>query len=144
MPENENRASASSRREFAGLAAGAALLASCRPSASKVPTFAPGIKMSVQVGGDPSAEDLQFVKQLGVEWVNLNTGGPGGTLENFRRLKKRVEEAGLKVWNIGNANVHNMEEVTLNLPGRDRKIAEYIEYLHNLAKIGVFYTTYAH
>ncbi|MCC6861362.1 MAG: mannonate dehydratase, partial [Bryobacterales bacterium] len=41
-------------------------------------------------------------------------------------------------------NVHNMEEVTLNLPGRDRKIAEYIEYLHNLAKIGVFYTTYAH
>jgi mannonate dehydratase len=145
MSEHRNRASKSSRREFAAVAAaGAAWLTAGRPARAKVPKFPPGIKISVQVGGNPTAEDLQFVKQLGVEWVNLNTGGPGGTLENFQRLKQRVEEAGLKVWNIGNANVHNMEEVTLNLPGRDRKIAEYIEYLNNLAKVGVFYTTYAH
>jgi mannonate dehydratase len=32
----------------------------------------------------------------------------------------------------------------LNLPGRDRKIEEYKTYLRNLAKAGIFYTTYAH
>jgi mannonate dehydratase len=37
-----------------------------------------------------------------------------------------------------------MPEVTLNLPGRDRKIEEYKQYLRNLAEAGVFYTTYAH
>jgi mannonate dehydratase len=37
-----------------------------------------------------------------------------------------------------------MPEVTLNLPGRDQKIEEYKTYLRNLAKAGIFYTTYAH
>ena len=55
-----------------------------------------------------------------------------------------MEAPRLKVWNIGNSNVHNMPEVTLNLPGRDEKIEEYKQYLRNLAKAGIFYTTYAH
>ena len=36
-----------------------------------------------------------------------------------------MDAAGLKVGNIGNISVHNMSEVTLNLPGRDAKIEEY-------------------
>jgi mannonate dehydratase len=133
------------RREFAKTGAAAMAAAGLPVSlAASTGTAGPGIKISIQVGGNPSDEDLQFVKQLGVDYVNINTGGADATLENFARLKTRVETAGLKVWNIGNSNVHNMEEVTLNLPGRDRKIEEYKQYLHNLAKTGVFYTTYAH
>src|SRR5206468_10034951 len=45
---------------------------------------------------------------------------------------------------IGNTSVHNMPEVTLNLPGRDEKIEEYKNYLRNLGKAGIHYTTYAH
>ena len=37
-----------------------------------------------------------------------------------------------------------MPEVTLNLPGRDEKIQEYKQYLRNLGKAGIGYTTYAH
>ena len=40
----------------------------------------------------------------------------------------RSKAAGLKVWNIGDCNVQNMEEVTLNLPGRDKKVEEYKSY----------------
>ncbi len=132
------------RREFARVGVAAAAAAGLRGTAAVADPAQPGIKISVQVGGNPSDEDLQFVRQLGVGYVNLNTGGADAILENFLRLKQRVESAGLKVWNIGNSNVHNMEEVTLNLPGRDRKIEEYKQYLQNLAKAGVFYTTYAH
>jgi mannonate dehydratase len=102
------------------------------------------VKVSLQISGEATDEDLQFAQQLGVEYVNIPSGGDRATLENFRRLKQRVEAAGLKVWNIGNSNVHNMPEVTLNLPGRDQKITEYIQYLRNLAEAGIFYTTYAH
>ena len=40
--------------------------------------------------------------------------------------------------------MHNMPEVTLNLPGRDRKIEEYKQYSRDLGKAGIHYTTYAH
>jgi mannonate dehydratase len=137
------------RRTFVRLAAGAAaggaagrtLLAA---PARKLDPLPPGIKVSLQIPTDPTDEDLQFANQLGVEYVNIPTGGARAILETFVALKKKVEGAGLKVWNIGNSNVHNMPEVTLNLPGRDQKIEEYKNYLRNLAKAGVFYTTYAH
>lgn len=137
------------RREFgrlalAGAVRGTALFKPDSQAEAKVNPVSPGIKLSVQVPTDPSEDDLQFVKQLGVEYVNIPTGGENATYENFVRLKKRVESVGLKVWNIGNSNVHNMEEVTLNLPGRDRKIEEYQSYLRNLGKAGLYYTTYAH
>ena len=104
--------------------------------------LSPGIKISLQIPGDFTADDLIFAKQLGVEYVSISTRG--GTYETFARYKQRVDAAGLKVANVGNANVHNMPEVTLNLPGRDQKIEEYKQYLRDLARAGIFYTTYAH
>jgi mannonate dehydratase len=137
------------RRAFLKLAAGAAATGAIwKPlearAATKLAPLPRGIKVSLQISGDASDEDLRFAQQLGVEYVNIPGGGDRATLENFTRLKQKVEAAGLKVWNIGNSNVHNMQEVTLNLPGRDQKIEEYKSYLRNLAKAGIFYTTYAH
>lgn len=130
-----------SRRTFNSLAAAAAFApTSKRP----LEQWTPGVKLSLQIPTDPTADDLAFVQQLGIGYVNIPTGGAASTLENFTRLKRKVEAAGLKVWNIGNSNVHNMPEVTLNLPGRDAKIEEYKQYLRNLAAAGIFYTTYAH
>jgi mannonate dehydratase len=137
------------RRSFIKLTAGAvATSAVWKPlgvrAAAKLEPLSPGIKVSLQISTDATDEDLQFAQQLGVVYVNIPTGGNKATLENFIRLKQRVEAAKLTVWNIGNSNVHNMPEVTLNLPGRDQKIEEYKNYLRNLAKAGIFYTTYAH
>jgi mannonate dehydratase len=132
--------------DFTRLAlAGAAAPALAPPPArASVPDWPPGIKLSVQVPAEPSDEDLRFVRQLGVEYVNIPSGGQQATLDHFVRLKQKVQSADLKVWNIGNSNVHNMPEVTLNLAGRDEKIEEYKRYLKNLAQAGIFYTTYAH
>ncbi|MBI4657366.1 MAG: mannonate dehydratase [Verrucomicrobia bacterium] len=137
------------RRSFIRLTgAAAAAVTVSKPietlAAKKLEPLPPGIKVSLQMLANASDEDLQFAQQLGVEYVNIPTGGERATLENFVLLKQRVEAAGLKVWNIGNSNVHNMQEVTLNLPGRDAKIEEYKNYMRNLAKAGIFYTTYAH
>ena len=137
------------RRTFVQLAAGVASAGALAPLAAApakkpLPELAPGIKISLQVPTDPSDEDLTFARQIGVEYVNIPSGCQRATVENFIRLKQKVEAAGLKVWNIGNSNVHNMPEVTLNLPGRDQKIEEYKQFLRNLGQAGVYYTTYAH
>ena len=137
------------RREFVSLTATAgtaAALAGPLPAlaASQLAPLAPGTKVSLQISTDATDEDLQFAQQLGVNYVSIPTGGDRATLNDFVRLKQRVEAAGLRVWNIGNSNVHNMPEVTLNLPGREQKIEEYKSYLRSLAKAGIHYTTYAH
>lgn len=104
--------------------------------------LSPGIKISLQIPNTFTDGDLTFAKQIGVKCVTIPTAG--GTYEVFADFKHRVEAAGLLVANIGNSNVHNMPEVTLNLPGRDQKIEEYKQYLRDLGRAGLHYTTYAH
>jgi len=132
------------RRDFGRAALGAATLAAMRAAGAKKPLepLAPGIKISLQIPNNFTDDDLTFAKQMGVGYVSIPTSG--GKYETFAGFKQRVEAAGLKVANIGNSNVHNMPEVTLNLPGRDEKIEEYKQYLRDLGKAGIHYTTYAH
>ncbi len=138
------RESPFSRRDFARAALGTAAVASVVTPAAKRPLepLSPGIKISLQIPNEFTEEDLTFAKQIGVDYVSVPTRG--GTYEIFAGFKQRVEAAGLKVANIGNSSVHNMPEVTLNLPGRDQKIEEYKQYLRDLARAGIYYTTYAH
>src|SRR5437660_4955867 len=116
------------RRDFIKLAVTAAAAGAVwKPvdaaAGPKLEPLSPGIKLSLQISTYATEEDLQFAQQLGVEYVNIPTTGRSGTLENFIRLKPRVEAAGLRRWDIGNMNVHNMPEVTLNQPGGDTTIA---------------------
>jgi mannonate dehydratase len=150
IDETQTSTNSMSRRGFIKLASSTATAVAVGnalesvAAAKELKPLPPGIKVSLQISTNATDEDLQFAQQLGVDYVNIPTGGRDATLENFIHLKQRVEAAGLKIWNIGNSNVHNMEEVTLNLPGRDQKIEEYKTFLRNLAQAGIFYTTYAH
>lgn len=103
-----------------------------------------GIKLCAQAPARPTDEQLLFLKQIGAGYVSVGSPRDLRTAEGFLQIKKRYADAGITVWNIGNSDVHNMPEVTLNLPGRDAKIEEYKQYLRNLGKAGIHYTTYAH
>jgi mannonate dehydratase len=138
-----------SRREFGRLAvagtmgAGTFLGSPEKGSAEREP-ITPGIKLCAQSAASPSEEQLLFLKQIGAEYVSVASTPDLRTAEGFLRIKKRYADAGITVWNIGNTDVHNMPEVTLNLPGRDKKIEQYKQYLRDLGKAGIRYTTYAH
>jgi mannonate dehydratase len=147
--KSPDAASNPGRREFgklalAGVVGAAALLAAPCAAGAAVHKNAAGIKLCGQGSAEPSDEELLFFKQIGAEYVSVAAPPNLRTAEGFRAIKKRYADAGITVWNIGNASVHNMQEVTLNLPGRDAKIEEYKAYLRNLAAAGIYYTTYAH
>jgi mannonate dehydratase len=133
------------RRDFARMAFGtlgaAALAGSATGAAQKI---APGIKLCVQSSATPTDEQLLFLKQLGAGYVSVGSPPDLRSAEGFMQIKSRYADAGITVWNIGNTSVHNMPEVTLNLAGRDQKIEDYKQYLRNLGKAGIGYTTYAH
>ena len=106
--------------------------------------LSPGIKISVQIDEHASDDDLTWIKQMGVEYVNVQTGTGRAMLENFLAIKKRIEMAGLNVWNISNNENRNIEEVTLNLPGRNDKIEWLKRYIEDTGRAGIGYITYAH
>ena len=106
-----------------------------------------GIQLAIQTGADASDEDLQFFQQLGVEWAMVSEGRAPGldySADYYKGIVARFANHGLKVYRIGSMRVHNMPEVTLNLPGRDTKIEEFKQFIRNIGAAGVRYNTYAH
>lgn len=104
----------------------------------------PGMKIAMQAPSEPSEDDLKFIRQMGLEYVVLWTGGDKAGYEYYASRKQLYERAGLKVYGFGNSSVHNQDAITLNLAGRDEKIEEYKRHIRNLGKAGIPYTTYAH
>jgi len=104
----------------------------------------PGIKIAAQVSPEPREEDLQFVWQVGVEYVVLWTDGAHAHYDYFVSRRELFEKAGLKIYGFGNSSVHNQDAIVLNLPNRDEKVEEYKRYIRALGRAGIPYTTYAH
>ncbi len=108
------------------------------------PDIEPGIKIAAQITPEPTPEDTAFIKQMGIDYVVLWTGGDKAGYDYYASRRALFAEAGLKVYGFGSQSVHNVPEITLGLPGRDEKIEEYRLHLRNLGKAGIPYTTYAH
>jgi mannonate dehydratase len=104
----------------------------------------PGIQIGTQLPATATAEDMQFARQLGIEWVMTDLPANQASAEAYRAVVRHFAEGGLRVYRLANHSVHNMEEVTLALPGRDAKIAEYLAYIRALGQAGIHYATYAH
>lgn len=104
----------------------------------------PGIKVTAQMSPEPSEEDLQFAKQMGVEYVVLWTDGEHANYDYFASRRELFESAGLQIYGFGNSDVHNQDAIVLNQPNRDEKIEQYKRYIRDLGKAGIPYTTYAH
>ena len=149
MSKPEEESTHPARREFTKAAiGGTALLASASAASGSMRPIPPGIKIGVS-GGQATPENLLYLKQLGVTWVSLGASPATATAEGFIKIREQWEAGGFKVYNIGSGvgpsgSLHNMEEVTLNLPGRDKKIEEYLNYIRYLGKAGIPYSTYAH
>ena len=105
----------------------------------------PGIQIGTYVSDTASDEELQLLEQLDVKWAMLIIHEPKlHTADYYKQCKKRLDPYGLQIYRIANHSVHNVPELTLNLPGRDEKIDEFIHFIRNLAAAGIPYNTYAH
>jgi len=114
------------------------------PQPAAMMQLAPGTHLALQMTSEPSAADLQFAQQLGVEHVVLWTDGAHAGYDFYASRRALFEAAGLKIYGFGNWDVHNQDAIVLNLPGRDEKIEQYKQHLRALGRAGIPYTTYAH
>src|SRR5437762_2232748 len=97
-----------SRRTFLGWAAALAMVREARaqlPATGKgYPLIIPGyfgtksgIQLGTQLPASASEDDMQFVRQLGVEWVMTSLPPSECTLESYQGLIQKFAKGGLKV-----------------------------------------------
>lgn len=104
----------------------------------------PGLKIAAQVSPEPSEDELQFIKQIGVDYVVLWTDATKSSYDYYASRRRLFEDHGLKIYGFGNLDVHNQDAIVLNLENRDAKVEQYKQHLRDLGRAGIPYTTYAH
>ena len=102
-----------------------------------------GIKIAAQVTPEPTPEELDFIRQMGVEYVVLWTNADKASEAYYSSRKKLFAEAGLQVYGFGNASVHNQDAIVLGLPyqvrfGGDFALSQTIMYVFKNAPCRVF------
>src|SRR5689334_18634385 len=92
-----------------------------------------GIQIGTYVSSTASDDDLRLLQQLGVEWAMLNVADPADhTVARYREFAARLADYGMQIYRISRADVHNVDQITLNLPGRDQKIEDFCSFLRML------------
>jgi mannonate dehydratase len=90
---------------------------------------------------EPTDEYLLLIKQLGLDTIMV-MGLPEEmrNLEGLLSIKKRYADAGISLYTVGGPIAIQPKEIVLNLPGRDKLIEEYLDWIRTLGKAGLRYT----
>ena len=103
-----------------------------------------GIKIGTFFQPKLDESGLEFLRHAGIEYVSIWTGIENATYDFMVRTRRRLEANGVRLYNIGILDLHCDPTMVLGLPGFDKKVEQYQQYLTNLGKAGIHYTTYAH
>src|SRR5262245_49989466 len=100
-------------------------------------TELPAIKIAHRMSPRPSAKELAFFKQMGIEAATIWTTIEDANYEYMVETRRLLEAHGILLWNIGILDLHCDPTMVLGLPGFEQKVAQYQAYLRNLGRAGI-------
>jgi len=107
------------------------------PDKRAIDEYDPGnVKLAHAISDRARDDDMLFLKQIGLRWVRVNFGESGSDLDAIRRLQKRLEGFGIKIYS-GVYPAYSSLKIQLGLAGRDQDIERYQAFLRNLGQLGV-------
>jgi mannonate dehydratase len=103
-----------------------------------------GIKLGVSHQGinNLNEQRFNFLKQMGVEYLEIRIPSNQSSYQDIIDIRHKVEDAGLKVFEIMTNDKYVMNESSLALPGRDEEIKFYQKFIQDLGKASIDTTTY--
>ena len=102
------------------------------------------IRIAERMSPDPTEEELNYFRHVGIDAATIWTTLDRATFEYMASVKELLEEWDIELWNIGVLDLNCDSDIVLGLKEFPRKIEQYKEYLRNLGRAGISYTTYAH
>ncbi len=86
---------------------------------------------------------LSYLRQMGVEAVEVRIPSARSSLEDLLDVRKSVEQAGLAVHEIMLADGYNFTHAAVGHTEGEAEIARFVRFLEDLGRAGVDKTTYA-
>ena len=80
---------------------------------------------------------------MGVEYLEVRLPAAEASIETLKAIRRKVEDAGLRLFEIMLSDKYSSHEFTLGLPGRDAEIRLFQDFLKRLGGAGIDATTYA-
>ncbi|MBN1873998.1 MAG: mannonate dehydratase [Anaerolineae bacterium] len=99
-------------------------------------------KLSMHIRPEANAEELLFARQLGVDAVYTWIKPEQRTYIALVDLRRRVEDAGLELYNVGSYDIAKSDKIHLALPGRDEVITTFQDFVRDLGRAGIHVTTF--
>jgi mannonate dehydratase len=99
-------------------------------------------RISLNISSEATPEELAFARAVGAECAYVWVRNDQRDLAFLTALKKKVEDAGLTLYMVGNMAVGKSDKIHLALPGRDEMIAAYQAFIENLGRAGIGVTTF--
>jgi mannonate dehydratase len=88
-------------------------------------------------------DHLNYLKQMGVESLEVRTPRDQSSLSDLQKIRRRVEKSGLELFEIMLADMYNLPETTVGGSGRNEEVEFFKRFLRDLGKAGIGTTTYA-
>jgi mannonate dehydratase len=86
-------------------------------------------------------DDLQFLQQIGLEWVRLEFGDGELTPDALEAARQRFARYGMRIYS-GVHYSYRSRRIQLGEPGRDQDIETYRQFLRNLGKLEIPVASY--
>jgi mannonate dehydratase len=102
------------------------------------------IRIAERMNPRPTEEELLYFQQMGIDAASIWTTIEDAHYAYMVETRERLAAHGIELWNIGILDLHCDPTMVLGLAGFDEKIAQYKNYLRDLGRAGIGYTTYAH
>ena len=102
------------------------------------------IKIAERMSPRPSSEELRYLREMRINAASIWTTIEDANYDYIVETRHLLEQHGILLWNIGILDLHCDPTMVLGLPGFDEKIAQYKDYLRDLGRACIGYTTYAH
>jgi len=99
--------------------------------------------ISHQRPGELNEKHFNYLRQMGVEYLEIRIPSEEASLDTLKTIKAKVEDAGLKVFEIMLSDKYNCKDIALGTGRREEEMKFFHGFLRDLGKAGIDTTTYA-
>ncbi len=94
------------------------------------------IKLAHRVASTITAEELEFLRQIGLRWARVEFQAAETELDALSRVQRRFDQAGLRIFSAAHP-IYRSLRIQLGQAGRDQDIEQYQRFLRNLGQLGI-------